>query len=263
MAGGTGDGNAPGDTELDTDLGGVDPDEEQEVEGDDSSDEGGEAGGADGDGGDASEEPDDEERPQRQARDVAPPRREGRYQRLANENRELKNRVTEFERTLQTVVAERRQPSAAELAAEAERERQAFELMTPYEQHQYTLNKTVTGLRAEYQRDRAAMFEQNDKEKFEAKLQADPRLSRYRDTVEDLKKQAPGVDRQTLLEVAVGRAALNGVGRARNRQTKAADEARTRQTARPSNGRGDVRSDRGRGNGAGSGSFEHLRNVSI
>mgnify|MGYP001586054564 CR=1 FL=1 len=92
----------------DDDLQGVDPDEiEEGADGED-----GDAVGADGveaEAGAADEDGEDEARHERQTRDVAPSRTQGRYQRLANENRELKARTARFEQQLAQLIQQQRQ----------------------------------------------------------------------------------------------------------------------------------------------------------
>jgi hypothetical protein len=267
MAGGQSTQGGPGDSELDTDLEQVDPDEEAQ-ETDDAGDEevGEDAGDVEGEGQGGDAEGDDAgTQTARGARDVLGRQgagRQGRYQRLANENRELKGKVDTFERQLQQLVAERRQPSQAEIAAEQAREAEAVALMSPAEVAAYYSQKTERTIRAELQRDRAVLFDRADKNEYDALLRETPAYRRYDEKVEELYRQAPTVPRRILLATAIGMAAMEGKGRATTRATRAADEARGRQTARPTNGRGDVRSDRGRSTAARD-DFEHLRNVAI
>ena len=256
--------DGPGDdVELDTDLEGIDPDENLEAE-DDGQDGEGDANaaedGGNGEGEDAGN--DDERQPQGQSRQVSrqQPRREGRYQRLANENRTLKTQLSTFEQQLQALLAQRSQPSAAEQAAAAREEQERVQLMAPHEVAAYYAQKTERAVAQQLNQTRQALFDQNDQVQFNQMLDGDPRLRRYEEKVEELRRQAPAVPRRILLATAIGMAALDGKGPARTRAANAAQGQQQRQTARPSNGRGDMPADRRR---SGGNLDDRLRNVLI
>src|SRR4249920_2042127 len=124
----------------DDDLTGVDPDEIEETHGAEDGDAVG-ADSLDAEAGTADEDGEDEGR-QGQARNVAPARTQGRYQRLANENRELKARTARFEQQLAALVQQQRQPSQAEIAAAQQAEYERVSMMAPHEVAQYYAQKT-------------------------------------------------------------------------------------------------------------------------
>lgn len=172
-----------------------------------------------------------------------------RVQSLVNENRELKARQAQFERQLADLTATRNQPSAAEVAAFQEQERQRFELMSPYEQAQYTRQVISNEVAQQTNQIRNALWEQNDQQIYETMLRETPAYKRFDDQVKELKAQAPGVARKYLLATAIGLRALEGGGAARTRAANAAAAGVARNGARPAGGRGDVPSERGRGGG--------------
>ncbi len=177
----------------------------------------------------------------------SPRRGSARVQALANENRELRSRQVEFERQLAALTAARAQPSPAEVAAQQERERQQFELMSPYEQFQYAQSKIREETARNTNQMAAHLWDQNDRRDYGALLEATPAYRRYAETVEELRTQAPGVSRRILLMTAIGKHVLEGGGAARTRAVRSAEAGAARQISRPSNGRADVPSERGRG----------------
>ncbi len=220
----------------------IDPDLEPDTPEPDEPDEGDEP---------EADEPDEGEEPDPAVAATPPPRRgSARVQALANENRELKARQVEFERQLAALTAARAQPSPAEIAAQQERERQQFELMSPFEQFQYTQSKIREETARNTNQIAAGLWDQNDQRDYAALLETTPAYRRYDDQVAQLRTQAPGVSRRILLATAIGLKALEGGGAARTRAVNAAAASAARQVSRPSNGRGDVPSDRGRGDGA-------------
>jgi hypothetical protein len=261
MAGNPRDGETgPGDAEeLDTDLEGPDPDEDEETDGEDEAASGDEADEGDDVSGDDAEG--EGESGQGQARHVAaPPPRQGRYQRLANENRELKSKLSTFERQLQEVVAARHQPTQAEIAAQQREEQERLALMTPDERVDYRMAQMQRSMDDKLTRTQAALIDQADKTDFQNLVAQRPNLRRFEPEVEDLKKQAPGLNRRALLAYAIGNKALERELSARRKAERDGAGQRQRQTARPSNGRGDIAADRRR---SGGGLTDRLRGVQI
>lgn len=196
------------------------------------------------------EEPEEGEEPEPVAATPPPRRGSPRVQSLVNENRELKGKLSAFEQQLQGLVAQRNQPSPAEVAAQQERERQQFELMSPYEQFQYTQAKIREETARNTNQIAAGLWDQNDQRDYAALLETTPAYRRYDDRVNELRTQAPGVSRRILLATAIGLRALEGNGAARSRAGRQAEAGAARNGARPSNGRGDVVPQRGRGEGS-------------
>src|SRR5712691_6202755 len=150
-------GQVPGDDEPLDDLDPTEEVEDESEEGDEPEPE------ADGEAGEDGEP----ERPQPAAR---PQRGSPRVQALANENRELKAEQAEFKRQLAELVAERRQPSQAEIAAAQEAERQRFEMMSPYEQFHSSQQRITSEVERRTNAIGSAMWEQNDQQQYEALL---------------------------------------------------------------------------------------------
>lgn len=238
------DETGPGD-DLDTEAEDFpDEDAEAEGEGDDAEDAGDDAeaeGDADADAGDA-----EGQGAQGQARHVAPQRRASREDNLRAEfERKLANEREAFNRQLAEVVAQQRQPSQAELARQAEEERQRVELMSPAEVAAYYAQKTERTITERLNQQQAMLFDRADRSEFEALVERDPTLRKFSDKVEEYRRQAPGVPRRLLLATAIGEQALAQRGSARTRATTRNEAARARQVTRPTNGRSDVPSDRG------------------
>lgn len=200
------------------------------------------------------------------ARHVAepPPRTRGaqRFERLSNENRDLRDRVANFERQLAQFTQQQRQPSQAELAEAERREAEAVSMMAPAEVAKYYANKSEQRVSQELNQTRQMLWDQNDAAQFEQLQTQNPTYRRYVDKVEELRRQAPGVSRKILLATAIGMRAMEGAPAARTRgQNRATATAAANQVRAPSNGRGDVAAPQERG---GSGNrWERLRNVQI
>lgn len=252
------DAGDPLDDEIEVDLEGEDSENPEDAEV--------EEGGDDAASDDAEGEGDDGGPPQQgQARDVGRGRARGRpngevIRSLESENRELKSRITTFEQQLQGLINERRQPSAAEIAAQQEAERQHFEMLSPYEQHQWTQRKIAEEVERRTNGIAINLWDQNDRRDYESLLQSNPAYRRLDDKVEELRRQAPQVARRILLATAIGMAALERGGAARTRAARNSEANGQRHQARPSNGRGDVAAPRGR---QGDSLDERLRNAAI
>lgn len=178
-----------------------------------------------------------------QARQVAPTRRGSpRVQALANENRDLKSKLSDFERQLREISAQagQRQPTQAEIAEQERREQEALELMTPAQVAAYYHQKTLRIVEQQTNQTRAHLFEQTDRQQYDGLLAQNPAYRRYDDKVAELKRQAPGVPRQILLATAIGMRAMEGSGAAKTRQAKAAETQAARHRAAPSQARADV-----------------------
>jgi hypothetical protein len=152
----------------------------------------------------------------------------------------------EFDRQLAALVAERRAPSAAEIAEAQAREQAHFEMMSPWEQHQYS--RQIANQEVERRTNQIAhnLWDQNDQRDYTALLETTPAYRRLSDTVEELRRRAPNVSRRVLLATAIGLRALEQGGAAKTRATRAAEAGVTRNRVTPSSGgRGDVSPDRG------------------
>lgn len=255
---GPGNGNQGGtDPELDLEIPEnadaeiEDADEIDEIEDDGADD----AGGRD----DGDEE--DQGQAQRQVAGRSHSRRAGRAERAESQVRELRGQLTEFQRQLAEVSAQRSQPTAAELAQIERQEQEALDLMTPAEIGRYYHQKAQREFQGQLGQVVNSLTAQHDKQAFQATLAAEPRYRRFEDRVEELYSQYKGsVAREHLLTYAIGEAAKKNLGRATARGQRSRDAGTQRQAARASNGRSDVGAERSR---AGTRGWEHLRDVTI
>lgn len=153
---------------------------------------------------------------------------------LRRENRELRERLERIERS-------QSQPQP-QLPRETPQQRaERLSLMGPAElaaEIDNSVNQRLMGVQLQ-------VADTADRSAFQAILSRKPELQRYEAKVEAevnrIRAQgqiAPA--RGIILEVLVGRAAINGVGRAKPRQEREAQRDKNRQQARPGSGRGDV-----------------------
>lgn len=231
--------------------GGQEPVETDEVELEDDqtedaeSDEGEGEAGEDAGGADAEIDEDEEG----QARSVAAQPRRARGRPNGEVIRELQAQNAEFRRLLAEVREAQqapRQPTQAEIAEQQRIERERFEMMSPYEQYQYTQQQIRAGVQQETQQIARTLWDQADQREYGDILEKTPAYRRFEAKVNELRAQAPTVPRRILLATAIGMAAMEGGGRQRQRSERNAEVNRQRQEARPAGGRGDVEPQRGR-----------------
>lgn len=151
----------------------------------------------------------------------------------------------EFDRQLAQLVAERRAPSAAEVAEQQRLEQERFEMMSPWEQHQYSRRLAQQEVENRTNQIAHGLWDQNDQRDYAALLESNPAYRRLEADVEELRRRAPNVSRRVLLWTAVGRKAVEQGGAAKTRATRAAADGAARQTVRAPSSRGDVAPDRG------------------
>jgi hypothetical protein len=179
--------------------------------------------------------------------DAEPPASRGsnRLQRLANENRELRDRLSNVERQVT-------QPGPVQTGPQEETEQQfqaRIALLPPDERMEARF------LRSEQRNQRfvaaTAMQQQEtlDKATFDAKAAVDERYKRYAPAVEAKRKelQALGqwVPREAVLKFVIGERVLANQGSKEVLRKKASGQKRiASQQARPSGGRSDVGGDR-------------------
>ena len=139
------------------------------------------------------------------------PRRNERYQRLANENRDYKDRLDrlERERELERQQWQRQQQSYAE-----QQERERIALMTPEERNEYRFTQYQRNTDTRMQQAEIRMAMQMDKANYDAQAMNDPIYRRMAPEVErvfqeQLRRGQP-VERQIILENLLGKQALNG-----------------------------------------------------
>ena len=216
------------------------------------------------DGGEADLGDDEGEGEAGQTRQVAEPpsrpRASGRVDRLYSENRELRSKVQDFERQLNQLVQQQRQPTQAELAAQERAEAEAVSMMAPAEVAKYYSQKSESRIAAELNQTRQMLWDQNDAAQYDQLVTQNPTYGRYADKVEELRRQAPGVSRKILLATAIGMRAMEGAPAARTRAQNRSEAQAQRQQARPSQARGDVAAPQERSSGN---RWERLRDVQI
>lgn len=196
-----------------------------------------------------------------QAREVArqPSRGQRQFGAVREENRELRTRIADFERQLAQISQAQRQPSPAELAAAERAEAEAVSMMAPAEVAKYYAQKSEQRVSAELNQTRQLLWDQNDQAQFETLLTQNPNFGRYKEKVEEFRRQAPGVARRILLATAIGMQAMDGAPAAKTRARNRAAAAAERQSVRPpSNGRGDVATE-----GRGGSRWDRLKDVQI
>ena len=177
------------------------------------------------------------------SRDTAQPeaqqRTGNRYQRLANENREYRERLDRLERERQN---EREQWQRQQQQLNEAQERDRLALMTPDEKIQYYIQQDRQQNNARFNQLQMQTAMQLDKSSYDAKAAVNPVYRRMADQVEamfqeQLRKNQP-TDRETILFHLIGKRAVNGAENSRPRQ-----QARRRvenQRVAPTSGKGDT-----------------------
>jgi hypothetical protein len=170
-----------------------------------------------------------------------------RFQRLANENREYKERLERLERDREN---ERLQWQRQQQQINEAQERDRLALMTPEERADYRISQQRNEMRQEMQQLRLQTAMQTDKASFDAKVTVNPVYRRMQAAVEEMfqeqvRKGQP-TDRETILYHLLGKQAANGASNLKPRR-----DARRRvenERVRPSSGKGDTarRSSEGR-----------------
>lgn len=175
-----------------------------------------------------------------------PPTRGQRdFQRLTNENRRQKQQLDQLTQQVQQLLGTR-QPSQAEIAEANRREQEQLEMMTPVQIAQYYEQKTQRNVQELVRQAVAPIYDQNDRAEYERELERNPRLREFSDTVEDYKRQAPGVPRRMLLATALGMKALDNQGRVAGRAARNASARAEQHRTTPTQPRGDTQAQRGR-----------------
>lgn len=175
----------------------------------------------------------------RSASDETQPRGSARFQRLANENREYRERLDRIERDREN---ERQQWQNQQRQLNEAQERDRLALMTPDERLDYYRARDRNEVRQEMQQLRLQTAMQTDKAAFDAKATVNSVYRRMQSAVEDMfaeqvRKGQP-TDRETILYHLLGKQAVSGAGNTKTRQ-----QARRRvenQRVAPSSGKGDT-----------------------
>ena len=181
----------------------------------------------------------DEGAPQkgRAAVDEAEPRRSDRYQRLANENRDLRERMDRAEREREN---ERQQWQRQQQQLNDQQERERLNLMTPEERAEYRVNQHEQRTNARLQQSELRMLMQMDKSAYDAKAASNPVYRRMQEAVEQRFSEQSRIgqptDRETILKFLLGEQALNGAATA-GKQRRAATRRVENERVRPAAGK--------------------------
>lgn len=189
----------------------------------------------------------EEENDQLGDEDPPPPRRgEGRIQRLANENRDLRRRLDDYEQRRPDQAPQPppgpRQETDQEFAAR-------ISLLSPEERLDAKFDRFSQQQAQQQQRTQLDTTLQRDRDDFRALARTDKRVARLADEVErefDKRFRAGFlVPRRDILKWLVGQRWLDGDEQpGRQRAREAARQRVDRQTVRPSSGGSDVRANR-------------------
>ena len=230
--------------ELDDEIEEGNAGQEDEVAGDEAG--GGEEEASDDaalDAGPEQEVGDSEDVDDDQDNEPAPTRGVSRQQRLANENRDLRERLERLER----------QPTTPAQAGPQEETEEAFKarmaLLDPVARMEATLERSQRNTAMTIQRMALQNQETTDKAMYDAKAAVDPRYKRWSAAVEakrtELMNMGQIVPREAVLKFLLGERILAGGGSKEVRRAQARGQDRiTRQRTQPSGGRSDVRADR-------------------
>jgi hypothetical protein len=176
--------------------------------------------------------------------DVGAPqsRGSGRFQRLANENNELRQRLLDLERRGGSP-----QPTVVQPQEETDEQfNQRMALLSIDERIEARQARSERRFSAQLNAMRVHTEITQDKLAYDAKAASDARYKRYADDVEALhakllRENGQLVPRQVLLEVVIGRRVLANAGTKEvKRQKQASSQRVAKQVARPTGGRSDV-----------------------
>ena len=177
----------------------------------------------------------DEGTPQtrRTAEHETEPRRSDRYQRLANENRDLRERMERADREREN---ERQQWQRQQQQLHDQQERERLNLMTPEERAEYRANQHEQRTNARLQQSEMRMLMQMDKSAYAAKAASNPVYRRMEGAVEQKFNEQMRIgqptDRETILKFLLGEQALNGAATA-GKQRRAAGRRVENERVRP------------------------------
>lgn len=195
----------------------------------------------------------------------APSRGETRQQRLANENRELRERLTSLE-------ARSNQPAAPVRATQIGETDEQFTariaLLNPEERIEARLERSERRNAQHLQQAAFQQAELTDKASYDAKATVDPRYKRYAGQVEakrnELMSQGMTAPREAILKFLLGEKILANSGSPETRRAKQKGQDRVqRQQARPSGGRSDVAGTRRGGPNEAQARAKRLENLDI
>lgn len=174
-----------------------------------------------------------------------PSRGQNRIQRLANENADLKRRLTDLERRPAPQVQQQgsREETDAEFTAR-------IQLLQPEDRIEARMERSERRNQRLIQQTQYQTQDMADKAAYDAKAATDPRYTRYASAVETKRaefiQQGQLVPREVLLKFLIGERVLGNVGQKEIKKQRAAGQERIdRQRTRPTgSGRSDVQTQR-------------------
>ena len=218
----------------DTDAG--DDDAEPRDEGDDARDREAEDAGGDDGAAEAGRAP----------AEVREPRRETRYQRLANERREARERAERLERELQDLRQRVDRPQQPRETPEQKAARRA--LMDPEERHQEELNELRQDFGGQLTAIQRQMLDSNDRSAYERFADRHQLSDAIRDKVtleyDKAVREGRFIPRDALAKYFLGEAVLQRSLKNGKQQRERGQRRIERETARPTGGRSDVVAER-------------------
>jgi hypothetical protein len=162
---------------------------------------------------------------------------ETRFQRASAARADAERRAEEAERRLNEILA---REDAQRRAQQDQQFVQQLAELPPDRAYQAILERTRAENQQQIQQTRFQLWQDNDRARYEAEVQAEPKFAQFNARVEELARQAPGVSRLDLLDKAIGEAARLKMRSAITRQrNRGAASAAANQIAAPASGRGD------------------------
>lgn len=210
------------------------PDDEVEQDADEGHKTGAEDEGTDSPDGDEAEGDDEEQV------DGAPRKRgEGRFQRLANSNKELKEQLAATQREIQEFRAQQQRAQSQEKEPTADE----MALWAPEQRMQYTLDKATRATQSQLQQMQFQMADTADKANFQTIVANNPIAKKYAGEVEaklaEARKTGGNPPREVVLAFLLGQKALQAGGKVK--EAKAEGQKRIeRQTTKSANNRSDT-----------------------
>lgn len=179
-----------------------------------------------------------------------PTRGENRFQALRNDNQRLAAELSDTRRRLDEISRRMEQPKAQE-SPEARAQRLA--LMTPEERISETLRESEQRMQTQFQNMQFQSADQASRTAFSAKATVDPLYAKYAPKVEAMiaeerAKGYPIVDRELVLQILIGRAALERRSSKEGKQeVRQAQRRVAAQRTRPINSGSDTQATRRQG----------------
>lgn len=174
-----------------------------------------------------------------------PSRRDTRIETLTNSVKEERQRRSELERRLDSLLAGQPRQQQGE---SPEQRAQRFALLTPEERITETLRESEVRHASEMRTLQFSILDGNDRAAFEAKATVDPLVAKWKPRVEAelaiLRQNGQNVDREKLMFYLIGKSAYEGRSKVVSKQRQAGQARVNAQRTRPSNSGSDTASNR-------------------